>query len=139
MSWRKLLAVFFGGTGLIWSISMFYFTASAFEMIGVAERVAQFARVAVAAIALAISFGVWHGRSWSLLAMRLVVWASLLCLACLALADLVTPHYGHAVVLRPLLENLATFAMFSCFPLFLLGVLYQPDVRSEFRRPTNVP
>jgi hypothetical protein len=136
MTWRKLLSVFFGFTGVVSACSFAFFVS---DDQALADQLAQYACIVVATIAVIVGVGAWYGHRWALLSMRAVAWATIACLLALATAD--TLQYVGTVDFYPtaLLPNLLLMTLLATCPLFLLAVLHHRDVVREFDGSTREP
>jgi hypothetical protein len=136
MRWCQVLALFFGGTGAIWALSLYIFTTSELSL---PQQFAQSALVGVAAVSVGVSAGAWFGHRWALVALRIVAWASLACVVALAVADTLTYSESGEALGELAIENAAIAAMLVPFPILLLIVLYRGEVVRDFGGNAHVP
>src|SRR6266480_4267218 len=89
----------------------------------------QFGLIALCGASALLAYPLWAGRYWALLALRFLVLLTVVPVVVLSIAD-----FGHAQGgLSTNLGDLAFYGSLFTIPMFVLAVLFHPNVIQEFR------
>ena len=126
MPWRLILALFVGTAGVLFGLSILLLMDSPTSSL---VRTSQFGLIALCGASALLAYPLWAGRYWALLALRFLVLLTVVPVVVLSIAD-----FGHAQGgLSTNLGDLAFYGSLFTIPMFVLAVLFHPNVIQEFR------